>query len=87
MGQGNPSLLPWQGDVLQRALQLRNKQRLPHAVLVDTCSDHGIGDLAHTLSTLLLCDNPDNLSVCGACEACRMMTAGTYADFSLVTLE
>jgi len=85
--QGKPSLLPWQGDVLQHALQLRNEGHLPHAVLVDTCSEHGIDDLAQTLSMLLLCDNPENLSVCGVCEACRMMSAGTYADFSMVTLE
>ena len=87
MEQGKPSLLPWQGDVLQRALQLRDEGHLPHAVLVDTCSEHGIAELAHTLSMLLLCDNPENLSVCGVCEACRMMSAGTYADFSMVTLE
>ncbi|MCP4764867.1 MAG: hypothetical protein GY875_01200 [Gammaproteobacteria bacterium] len=80
-------MLPWQGDVLQRALQLRNEGHLPHAVLVDTCSEHGIDDLAHTLSMLLLCDNPGDLSVCGVCEACRMMSAGTYADFSRVTVE
>jgi len=62
---GQPSLLPWQGEVLQRALQIRNEQHLPHAVLVDTCSEHGIDDLAHLMSMLLLCDNPENLSVCG----------------------
>jgi len=87
MEQRKPSLVPWQGDVLQHALQLRNEGHLPHAVLVDTCSEHGIDDLAQTLSMLLLCDNPENLSVCGVCEACRMMSAGTYADFSRVTLE
>ena len=87
MEQGKPSLLPWQGDVLQRALQLKQQRHLPHAVLVDTCSAHGIDALALTLSMLLLCDNPENLSVCGVCEACRMMSAGTYADFSMVTLE
>jgi len=85
--QGIPSLLPWQSEVLQRALQLKQQQHLPHAVLVDTCSDHGIDALAQTLSMLLLCDNPENLSVCGVCEACRMMSAGTYADFSMVSLE
>jgi len=84
---GQASLLPWQGELLQRALQIRNEQHLPHAVLVDTCSEHGIDDLAHLLSMLLLCDNPENLSVCGVCEACRMMSAGTYADFNRVTLE
>ncbi len=87
MEQASPSLLPWQGEVLHRALQMRNERHLPHAVLVDSCSEHGIDDLAHLLSMLLLCDNPENLSACGVCEACRMMLAGTYADFSRVTLE
>jgi DNA polymerase-3 subunit delta' len=85
--QGTASPLPWQGDVLQRALQLRNEGRLPHAVLVENCSEHGIGEFALTLSTLLLCDNPENLAACCVCEACRMMAAGTYADFSMVTPE
>ncbi len=81
------SLLPWQSEIAQRALQLKQQQHLPHAVLVDTCSEHGIGDLALKLSTLLLCDNPEGLSACASCEACRLMSAGTYADFSMVTLE
>jgi DNA polymerase-3 subunit delta' len=87
MEQGKSFLLPWQEEVAQRALQLKEQQHLPHAVLVDTCSEHGIDHLASNLSALLLCDSPENLSACGNCEACRMMSAGTYADFSMVTLE
>ena len=87
MESRNPELLPWQGDVLRRALQLQREQHLPHAVLLDTSSERRIDDLAMYLSMLLLCDNPDDLLLCGHCEACRMMTAGTYADFTRVTLE
>ena len=87
MESRNPELLPWQGEVLRRALQLQQAQHLPHAVLLDTSSERRIDDLAMYLSMLLLCDNPDDLQLCGHCEACRMMAAGTYADFTRVTLE
>ncbi len=80
-------MLPWQQDVLRQALALRHKQHLPHAVLLESASDFQMEGLARYLSMLLLCDNPQELVLCGACEACRMMAAGTYADFSLVTLE
>ena len=87
METGLPSKLPWQAEVLRRALALRDQQHLPHAVLLDSGSDLHLDDLARYLSTLLLCDAPRELAICGACEACRTMSAGTYADFSLVTLE
>jgi DNA polymerase-3 subunit delta' len=82
-----PQFLPWQADILQRALSLQQQQHLPHAVLIDTPSEQDISGFGRYLSMLLLCDNPSGLSVCGVCEACRMMQAGTYSDFNLVTLE
>jgi DNA polymerase-3 subunit delta' len=81
-----PVMLPWQSDVLQQALTLRQQQHLPHAVLLESASEFQMEGFARYLSMLLLCDNPQELALCGACEACRMMSAGTYADFSLVTL-
>jgi DNA polymerase-3 subunit delta' len=80
-------MFPWQREVLERALALKQENRLPQAVMLETASDFQMGDLARYLSMLLLCDQPQNLSLCGTCEACRMMSAGIYADFSLVTLE
>jgi len=79
--------LPWQADILKRALELKHQQHLPHAVLIDTTSEQDISSFAIYLSTLLLCDKPDDLHTCGHCQACRMMQAGSYADFNLVTLE
>jgi DNA polymerase-3 subunit delta' len=84
---GVPIMLPWQSEVLQRALTLKREQHLPHAVLLESPSDYQMEQLARYLSMLLLCDNPRELALCAGCEACRMMAAGTYADFSLVTLE
>ena len=82
-----PQFLPWQADILQRALNLQQQQHLPHAVLIDTSSEQNVSGFARYLSMLLLCDNPAELSVCGVCKACRMMLADTYADFNLVTFE
>lgn len=79
--------LPWQAPLLEHALELKARERLPHAVLIDNASREDTGPLILRLATLLLCDAPDGLLACGACEACRMMRAGTYADFAWVTLE
>jgi DNA polymerase-3 subunit delta' len=79
--------LPWHSDILSRALALKQQQHLPHAVLIDTASEQDISDFAGYLASLLLCDKPDELLVCGSCQACRMMRAGTYADFTMVALE
>jgi DNA polymerase-3 subunit delta' len=79
--------LPWQSPLLEHALELERNGRLPHAVLIDNASQQDSSPLILHLATLLLCDQPDGLAPCGACEACRMMQAGTYADFSLVGLE
>ena len=70
---------------MQRALDLRDRGQLPHAVLLETPSSHGMDSLGYQLAGLLLCDNPDGLQICGECEACRLLAAGTYADFCSVT--
>jgi len=82
-----PYYLPWQTSLLERALRLKSEQRLPHAVMIDSASEMDISAFIWHLSMLLLCDQPQDLSPCSSCEACRMMQAGTYSDFSLVTLE
>ncbi len=83
----DPHFLPWQAKLLEQALAFKQRQRLPHAVLIDTSSELDIGGFALYLSMLLLCDESENLSLCGKCQACRMMSAGTYADFNFITLE
>ncbi|MDH3761947.1 MAG: hypothetical protein OEU50_13275 [Gammaproteobacteria bacterium] len=86
MPEIEPGYLPWQANILQRALELKAQQRMPHAVMIDSASDQDMSALIWHLSMLLLCDTPRELSPCGSCEACRMMQAETYSDFSLVTL-
>ncbi len=83
----HPRYLPWQRDLLERALKLRASGRLPHAVLIENAGEQDISGFILYLATLLLCDQPDGIQTCGHCDACRMMQNGTYADFRLVTLE
>ena len=83
----SPRFLPWQENILRRALKLKRQRQLPHAVMIESASEQDISGFARYLSLLLLCDDPDDLSACANCEACRMMLAGTYSDFRLVTLE
>ena len=55
--------------------------------MIDSASEMDISPLIMHMAMLLLCDRAQDLSPCGSCEACRMMQAGTYSDFSLVTIE
>ena len=80
-------ILPWQVPLLERALQLKSRQRLPHAVLIDDAGHLDSRDFVRYLATLLLCEQPREVTPCGECEPCRMMRAQTYSDFRLVTLE
>jgi DNA polymerase-3 subunit delta' len=78
--------LPWQSDVLNNALTLKNNNRLPHAILLESSSNQDMSSFVQYLSMLLLCDTPQGIDLCGICSACRMMSAHSYSDFNLVTL-
>jgi len=82
-----PPYLPWQASLLSRALDLKARERLPQAVIIDDDGQQDSSGFVHYLSSLMLCDRPEQLTPCGTCDACRMMQAGTYADYALVTLE
>lgn len=82
-----PAYLPWQVDVLQQALSLKNQQRLPHAVLIEAGSDQDMSGFIWQLSMLLLCESPRGSDFCGSCNACKLMLGNTYSDFRYVTLE
>lgn len=82
-----PSSLPWQRATLARALALKSGGRLPHALLLADAGQRDLGEFVMHLVTLLLCDAPVDVDPCGGCDACRLLAAGTYADFGLVTLE
>ncbi len=87
MSGAEDRFLPWQAPVLERALDLKRSGRLPQAVVLEDASRQDSSGFVRYLASLLLCDRPDGLATCGGCDACRMMRAGTYSDFGLVTLD
>ena len=50
------SYLPWQSDLLERAMSLKQQQRLPHAILIESSSTQDVSEFILHLSMLLLCD-------------------------------
>lgn len=82
-----PGYLPWQAGLLQRALKLKQQQRLPHALLIEAGSAQDMKEFIWQLSMLLLCEAPEGSDFCGRCEACKLMRANTYSDFRYVTIE
>ncbi len=87
MAMPAPASPPWHRATLERALALQAAGRLPHAILLSDAGQHDCSGLVMQLVGALLCDAPADAHPCGSCEACRLLAAGTYADFSLVTLE
>ncbi|MFT5221256.1 MAG: DNA polymerase-3 subunit delta' [Gammaproteobacteria bacterium] len=81
------SYLPWQSDLLERAMSLKLQQRLPHAILIESSSTRDVSEFIYHLSMLLLCDHAQENQFCGECESCSLMLNSTYADFNSVGLE
>ena len=69
MEQGDIQYLPWQADILRRALALKHQQYLPHAVLIDTTSEQDISSFASYLTRYCCATNPMN---CAPVEAARL---------------
>jgi DNA polymerase-3 subunit delta' len=72
--------MDWHADAY--AALLREKTRLPHALLLK--GPRGIGKLAfaRALAQALLCESPsDGGAACGRCTACAWFEAGTHPDF------
>jgi len=81
-------LLPWQKKSVQRLVELKQQQRLPHAILVEvgTCVDSR--SFGWYLVSALLCEKPgQDLLPCGSCKHCVLMRANNYPDFTFTTLE
>ncbi|MBE9609440.1 DNA polymerase III subunit delta' [Chitinilyticum piscinae] len=77
------ALYPWQKKDWQALL--RERERLPHALLLT--GPAGIGKLrfAERLAQWLLCENPAGNEPCGECEGCRWFAAGNHPDYRLLS--
>lgn len=82
-----PVYLPWHNPLLQQLQSLKQQQKLPHAILIDSTSEEdGVGFIWR-LAMLLLCSEVTDATPCGQCKACQLMLSNTYPDFKYVSLE
>jgi DNA polymerase-3 subunit delta' len=83
---GISALYPW--NVTKAAAFLRDRQRMPHALLFAGPQGLGKNAFAEWLARFLLCANPSSEDVaCGHCQGCRLFTAGSHPDLHVVQPE
>src|SRR5262252_2739559 len=76
----------WQKSAWNAWSKLR--ERLPHAVLLQSGDGWGELEFARTVAQSLLCEKPrPGAEPCGEGRACRWFTLGNHPDFRLVVPE
>jgi DNA polymerase-3 subunit delta' len=72
--------LPWHAEHWSRLRARRQRDALPHALLL--CGPAGLGKRAFAtrLVQSLLCLQPVDDDACGQCRSCLLMAAGTHPD-------
>jgi len=81
-----PVYLPWHQPLLERMQSLKQQQRLPHAILIDSKSEEDGPEFIWRLTMLVLCNDATDVDPCGRCHSCQLMLANTYPDFFYVSL-
>jgi DNA polymerase-3 subunit delta' len=77
--------LPWHRAVLRQLLA--DRERLPHALLVQGRDGIGKLDFARALAAGALCENPREGLACGECPSCHWFSQGNHPDFREVVPE
>jgi DNA polymerase-3 subunit delta' len=74
------SSMPWHAVHWARLQARRQRDALPHALLL--CGPTGLGKRAFTRRFLhgLLCERPIDGDACGGCRSCLLVAAGTHPD-------
>jgi DNA polymerase III subunit delta' len=68
------------GGLPRLAARLVMRGRLPHAIILEGIAGCGRRTFARAMAQALLCHAPQAGDACGACDACRVMGAGTHPD-------
>jgi DNA polymerase-3 subunit delta' len=77
--------LPWHRATL--AQLLADRERLPHAVLVQGREGIGKLDFARALAAGALCEAPRGGLACGECPSCHWFSQGNHPDFREIVPE
>src|SRR5882672_11160914 len=79
-------MFKWQEPAWSVWISLRD--RLPHAILIQSGEGWGEFEFAQTAAQSLLCEKPrPNRQACGACHACTWFALGNHPDFRLIVPE
>src|SRR2546423_14701769 len=66
----------------------RLRERLPHAILIQSGEGLGEFEFAQACAQSLLCEDPrQGERPCGACRACGWFSLGNHPDFRLIVPE
>jgi len=77
----------WQQAAWDQLVTTRNKQHLPHALLLSGASGMGKSVFAKALVDSLLCEQPlGNYQACRKCKSCKVHHAGAHPDYREVIL-
>ena len=78
------SLRPWHADAWARLQARRERDALPHALLLAGAAGLGKRDFLAAFVKGLLCQQSAGGMACGVCRSCQLVAAGTHPD--VVTL-
>lgn len=73
---------PWNRPLWDRLT--RDRERLPHALLLHGMAGVGKRQLALSLAEWLLCERPLGGSACGQCRSCNWLAQGGHPDLRIV---
>jgi len=77
--------MPWHAEHWSRLQARRERDAMPHALLL--CGPVGLGkrDFMHRFAQGLLCTQAQGGEPCGNCRSCQLFVAGTHPDFAVLT--
>lgn len=80
------TIFPWLISAWEQLVQYKQKQRVPHAVLITGAQGIGKSTLAQKFAHYILCQQSSNVA-CGLCRSCQLFTAGNHPDYLLIQPE
>ncbi|MCX4189254.1 DNA polymerase III subunit delta' [Methylophaga sp. OBS3] len=78
---------PWHQPLWQQFLNIRQLQRLPHAILMTGPKGLAKTELALAISKYVLCQSPAETEACGRCHSCELFAAQAHPDHLLIEPE
>ena len=79
------SIMPWHVEHWSRLQARRERDAMPHALLL--CGPSGLGkrDFMRRFAKGLLCTQARDGDACGQCRSCLLFAAGTHPDFATLS--